>query len=177
MEETALSKSIYEQLVDKIGHNYIENYKLIKWISEKYDIKSLPEEEYKKLDEILSACIQLAYFKRNLALDISEVDIKKYTLDSEYRGMFFKLEALIDLFKDAESGNVNSMMYLASAFHEGYFSPGLSKYAAKWCEKAAERGDINAMLSIASFYRWGDDGVFVNEDKAIYTGIEALKEL
>lgn len=137
-------------------------------MAEHYDVASLPEEEYTFLDNILSACIQLAHFKQNLGLDISEVDVKKYTLEDDYRGKFFDLKALDGLFKKAENGHVDSMMYLAAAFNNGDFSPGLSRYAARWCEKAAEAGDVNAMIALASFYRWGEGGVFVNAEKAIY---------
>lgn len=63
-----MSKSLYNQIIEKIGHNYMENYKLLKAVSEQYDVKSLPEELYKKLDKIYSACIQIHFLKKNWVL-------------------------------------------------------------------------------------------------------------
>lgn len=163
-----MSKSLYDQIIEKIGHNYIENYRLLKAVSDQYDVKSLPEEQYKNLDRIYSACLQIDFFKKELNLDISEVDIRRYMLDEDYRGKFFDLNGLKESFDAAETGDVDIMMFLATAFKENYFSPALSKYASKWCEKAAEAGNVDAMLSIGSFYRWGDGGVLIDIEKALY---------
>lgn len=75
-------------------------------------------------------------------------------LEDNYRGKFFELKGLKAYFDDAEAGDTDAMMFLSAAFKENYFSPALSKYASKWCEKAAEAGNIDAMLAIGSFYRW-----------------------
>lgn len=163
-----MEKLLYDQIIEKIGHNYIENYKLLKAVSEQYDVKSLPEEQYKNLDRIYIACIQLGFFQNKLDLDISEVDVKRYMLEGDYRGKFFDLEKLEETFHEAESGNVDMSMFLAAAFKENYFSPALSKYASKWCERAAQLGNADAMVTLAYFYRWGDYGVFIDIKKALY---------
>lgn len=163
-----MSKSLYDQVINQIGHNYIENYKLLKYVSDHYDVKSLPEEQYKGLDRMYSACIQINFFKEELGLDISEVDIKRYTLDSDYRGNFFDLKALKETVEAAEAGNMDAMMFLAAAFHENYFSPGLSRYASKWCERAAEAGNVDAMVAMGSYYRWGEGGVYAEPAMARY---------
>ena len=163
-----IDKLLYHEIIDKIGHNYIKNYRLLKSVSEQYDVKSLPEDMYKKLDSIYTACIQIDFFKNKLKLDISEVDIKRYMLVEDYRGKFFDLKKLEENFYDAESGNEAMNMFLVMAFKENYFSPALSKYASKFCEKAAESGNVDAMVLLASFYRWGEGGVFIDIDKALY---------
>ncbi len=163
-----MNKLLYNQITNQIGHDYKENYQLIKYVLEKYDRSSFSEEEYENLYGIFLSCDQLDFFKKELGLDISEVDVKKYTLDMNYRGKLFQLNTLKEKFSEAEKGNAHAALFLAKAFHENYFSPALSKYTAKWCEKAAEAGSADAMMAMGSFYRWGDGGVFVDIQKALY---------
>lgn len=171
-----MSKSFYDQIIENIGHDYLKNYELLEDVSGRYDLKELLSgKQYMELGNMRSACIQINFFKEELGLDISEVDIRKYVLDDSYRGRLFDLQALKKVFEKAEKGDMESIMFLASAFHDNQFSPALSRYASKWCEKGAEGGNINAMLSIGSFYRWGEGGVFVDAEKAIYWYGKAAK--
>lgn len=163
-----MSKLLYDLITENIGHNYVKNYAYLEDLAKKYDMEMLLAMTHMKYDSMRAACVQIAFLEDELGLDIYEVNIRKYVLDDDYRGKLFDLQKLKKLFEEAENGEMESIMFLAAAFQENLFSPALSRYASKWCEKGAEGGNVNAMLAIGSFYRWGEGGVFVDVEKALY---------
>lgn len=57
---------------------------------------------------------------------------------------------------------------LGNYFREGKFSQPMTVYAAKWYQIAADCGCEEGMYELALCYRWGEGGVYVDSDKAIY---------
>ncbi|MCD7819699.1 MAG: sel1 repeat family protein [Lachnospiraceae bacterium] len=170
-----VQKDVVEQLTYDAEVNFsLLNEALDEMQKEKASGQAFGEEDEVRLLTMAARATEIMQFQMEwMGFDVSELDAKKYLLDSGYAGVLFcgtqkRLEEIRDLFARADAGEVDASMTLAERLSQGYFSKAMSVYASRYWKKAAEQGDAQAMYNYGMCFRWGEYGEWADAEQAIF---------
>lgn len=175
-----MQENIMKYVADRLNYDYAHNTEVLINICKQCEDKSLilGDEEQQLLLEMKMRCLQIEELQKSFHLDISELNSKEYIINPEYAGMIFltDIEEWNDCFERAKSGDAAMALLLGNCFREGKFSKPMTVYASKWYQIAADCGYEEGMYELALCYRWGEGGVYVDADKAIFWMTKAAEK-
>ncbi|MCD7745534.1 MAG: sel1 repeat family protein [Lachnospiraceae bacterium] len=177
---------LQKEVVERLTYHAEENFSLLSCAldemqKEKASGEAVSEEDEVRLLTMVARATEIMQFQEEwMGFEVSELDAKKYILDSGYAGVLFcgtlkKLREVQDLFARADAGDIDTCMTLAERLSQGYFSKAMSVYASRYWKKAAERGDAQAMYNYGMCFRWGEYGEWADAGQAIFWFRKAAK--